>query len=676
LSLLTYLFIFLALILSLAIAYFQYYYKLKNKASHLIFLFILRALGFFLVLLLLINPKIKTRLITNEKPKLSILVDDSKSIEYFKETNSIKDWIKAIESNKALNDKFDITNYSFGNSLSVLNDSITFSQSQTNIADAIEKIGELYKNSNNASVLLTDGNQTVGKDYSFVKPKTTVFPIVFGDTVTYKDLKISQLNVNKYSFINNQFPVEVLLNYEGNETVNTEFRLTKNDRTVYRKNITFSQENNARTLTTKLTSNKEGLQYYKAILAPVSGEKNTQNNQQNFSVEVINEQTKILLLSSTLHPDLGTIKKAIESNKQRKVEIKILNNEDVELNDFQLVVFYQPNNNFKYIFTKVRANKMNYLIVSGTNTDWNFLNNEQLGFSKNAINQTENYSAVFNQNFLTFFQEDLDFENYPPLQDKFGEITVFEENASLLNQSINGVQTGEPLLTFLDKNDAKIGILFGEGIWRWRAQSYLNTNSFEDFDAFIGNVVQYLAFKKKRDRLSIDAESIYNANSAINISAFYTDENYTFDKRVSIEILVKNQETGKEIRVPFSLYNNSYKVTLESLASGNYEYTITVLNQNISKKGNFIISEFEIEEQFVNANEDKLNTLASNTNGTLFYKDQQEQLITTLLNDNRFKTIQKSKEQEQNLIEWKWLLSIIIILFSTEWFLRKYFGKI
>ena len=675
-SFLIYLSIFLAFILSLGFAYFQYYYKEKNKASHLIFLLILRSLGFFLVLLLLINPKIKTKQITNEKPKLSILIDNSKSIHYFKEDEALKNWVSNIEINEALNDKFEITNYSLGNSLSVLDDTLSFSQSQTNIADAIEKIGELHKSSNNAIVLLTDGNQTVGKDYSFIKPKTTVFPIVFGDTVTYKDLKISQLNVNKYSFINNQFPVEVLLNYEGSETVTTEFRLTKNGRTVYKENITFSQKNNAKTLTTNLTSNKEGIHYYKATLVPVSGEKNTQNNQQNFSIEVINEQTKILLLSSTLHPDLGAIKKAIESNEQRKVEIIILNNTEIELDDFQLVVFYQPNNNFKSIFNKVKTIKMNYLIVSGTNTDWNFLNNEQLGFSKNAINQTENYSAIFNDNFLTFFQEDLDFENYPPLQDKFGEITVFEENAPLLNQSINGVQTGEPLLTFLDKKDYKIGVLFGEGIWRWRAQSYLNSNSFEEFDSFMGNIVQYLASKKKRDRLSINAQKIYNVNSAINISAFYTDENYKFDKRVSIEILVKNQETGKEIRVPFSLFNNSYKVSLESLSSGNYEYIVSVLNQNISKKGNFIINEFEIEEQFVNANDSKLKTLASNTNGALFYKDQLEKFLSKLLNDDRFKTIQKSKEQEQNLIDWKWMLTIIIILFSTEWFLRKYFGKI
>ena len=41
---------------------------------------------------------------------------------------------------------------------------------------------------------------------------TSVFPVVLGDTTTVLDLKINQINVNKYAFLKNKFPVEVFYN--------------------------------------------------------------------------------------------------------------------------------------------------------------------------------------------------------------------------------------------------------------------------------------------------------------------------------------------------------------------------------------------------------------------------------------------------------------------------------
>jgi hypothetical protein len=45
-----------------------------------------------------------------------------------------------------------------------------------------------------------------------------VFPVVLGDTTKLLDLKINQLNVNKYAFYRNKFPVEVFLQYSETKT--------------------------------------------------------------------------------------------------------------------------------------------------------------------------------------------------------------------------------------------------------------------------------------------------------------------------------------------------------------------------------------------------------------------------------------------------------------------------
>lgn len=669
------LYIILALFISVLVAYFQYYYKTKNKQKIIPILFILKGLSLFLLILLLINPKIEKTEITNIKPILSLLVDDSKSVSFFKENKNVEDFIINIDKNSDLKNKFEIQKFAFGDDLQIF-DSLTFSKNQTNISEAILGIDNLQKDKIAPILLISDGNQTIGQDYEFINAKQPVYPIIIGDTTKYVDVKISQLNVNKYSYIKNKFPVEVILNYEGDENVTTQFSIFSRGKTVFRKRVRFSSDKKSATVIANLTSTKEGLQYYTASISKLDNEKNIKNNTKNFSVEVIDEQTKVLLLTSVLHPDLGTFKKSIESNKQRSVEIINIDNFKSQIEDYQMVIVYQPNNKFNNVINSLKEKNSNYLLVSGANTDWNFINQKQLGFSKNAINQTENYGAILNDSFLTFLQDDIGFNNFPPLKDMFGEVRISKEHQTLLYQNINGVQTQQPLVATFDINNQKSGILLGEGIWKWRAASFLKSNSFEDFDKFIGNLVQYLASNKKRNRLEVNAESIYPANSTINISAFYTDKNYQFDARASLEITITNSETKTITKVPFSLVNNSFQTEVENLASGDYAYKVSVSGQNINKYGRFKITDYNVEEQFTNANVEKLQKLADKTGGKLFYKNQVDELTKELLNNESFYTVQKSLIKQQNLIDWKWILFLVIILFTSEWFIRKYNGKI
>ncbi|CAM1361674.1 conserved membrane hypothetical protein [Tenacibaculum sediminilitoris] len=668
----TIIYIVLAVLISVIIAFFQYFYKVKKTPKVHILLFSLKALSLFLIGLLLINPKITTIETENIKPVLSVLVDNSLSTQFFKEEKKVQELVSKIKNNQELQDKFDVEYFSFGNNIQVL-DSLSFKETQTDISKAINAVNELNEDKKAATILITDGNQTQGNDYEFLSAKNKTYPVVIGDTIQYQDIQISQLNVNKYSYIKNKFPVETLLYYEGKETVNTTFSIVRNGNRVFSKKLRFSPENPVQTVTANLVSNTKGIHYYTASVSNIKNEKNTKNNYKSFSVEVLDEQTNVLLLSSFLHPDLGALKKAIESNKQRKVDIALIQDRNIDLDAYQFFVLYQPNSYFKSTLEKIQSN---FLLISGTKTDWNFLNSQNLGIQKRAINQEEEYIAVYNPDFLTFYQEDIGFDQLPPLKDKFGEVQIKKESQSLLYQKYAGIETTQPLLSTFEGNDKKYALLFGEGVWKWRAASYLKEKNFESFDTFVGNLVQYLASTKKRRRLDVKAQRLYAANEPITISAFYVDKNYQFDSRASLELTVTNLETKDKKSIPFSLFNNSYQVSVEGLASGEYSYTVTVKDQNISSSGRFNIEKYQIEEQFTNANFKKLEKLASKTNGTVAYVDKVDDLLKNIYNDASFYTTQKSITKKQSLVDWKWLLLLIIILLSIEWFVRKYYGKI
>ncbi|TXD49467.1 VWA domain-containing protein [Polaribacter sp. IC073] len=638
-------------------------------------LFSLKTFSLFLLILLLVNPKIKTTKLENTKPTLSILVDNSSSISFFKEEKNVEEFISKINKNSYLSDKFTIEKFNFSADLNI-SDSISFTGNATNIYTAITAINKLNKSKNAPILLLTDGNQTIGNDYEFINSKQTIYPVVFGDTTKYKDLKVSQVNVNKYSYIKNKFPVEVILNYDGNETVQTKFSIFSNGKTVFSKKIQFSKEENSQIITTNLTSTKEGVNYYTASIEKIKDERNIKNNSKNFSVEVIDEQTKVLLLTAVLHPDIGALKKAIESNKQRSVDVFMIDKFNNKLSDYQLIILYQPNNLFKTVLSEIKQANSNLLFVSGANTDWDLINKQQLSFSKKSINQTENYGAIYNASFLTFLQKDIGFNQFSPLKDTFGEIIFSRDHQDLLLQNINGLQTQQPLISVLEQNNQKIGMIFGEGIWKWRASSYLNANSFQDFDQFIGNLVQYLSSTKQRNRLEVNSENLYPANAAIKISAFYTDKNYQFDARASLEITITNKDTKEITKLPLSLINNAYQIAIENLSSGEYGFKVDVLGQSIAEYGSFKITSYQVEEQFTHANVAKLTKLAAKTEGVLFYRNDSEKIIETLLQNKAYYTVQKPTIKEQNLIDWKWGLFFVISLFTAEWFIRKYYGKI
>jgi hypothetical protein len=628
-----------------------------------------------LLLILIINPRIRRTTLENIKPALAVVVDNSRSMAFFEEQENLKYFIQKFNRSSLLAAKFKINIFNFSKDLNI-SDSLSFSGTETNIYQAITAVNKLHSSKNEPIILLTDGNQTIGNSYEFVKSEHPIYPIVFGDTTKYTDLKISQVNANKYSYIGNKFPVEVILNYEGNDTITSIFSIANAGNIIYSKKIQFSRKEKSQIVTTNLSASEEGVNYFMATIKRIKGEKNTLNNAKDFSVSVMDEKAKVLILSASLHPDIGALKKAIESNKQRVVIISKMADFRSKLNDFQLIVLYEPNESFRSVLTQAKKANINLLLITGANTDWDFINQQDLGFTKNTLLTSENYEATFNSSFGVFIQRDIGFGQFSPLEDTFGALEFYQEHADLLFQKVRGIKSEQPLITFLEKKNQKLAVIFGTGIWKWRASSYLKGNTFRDFDQFLGNIVQYTVSNKKRARLEVNSENIYSANSSVNMSAFFTDSNYRFDKRASLEITLTNTATKKRVKLPFSVVNEAYQISIENLISGDYRFKVAVLGEDYAEYGQFKIVDYQVEEQFTNANVRKLKQLALRTEGVLFYKNEIDSLVHVLLKDERYYTTQKSSIHEHDLISWKWILVLIIAFFATEWFFRKYYGEI
>lgn len=669
----TILLILLALLVSAGIAFYQYLYKANNKSSLHLLLAFLRFLSIFLVLILLINPIISKKTYETQKTPLPLVVDNSLSVEFLNQDKKAKELITLFTSNDKLKEKYDLQLFSFDQDFNSDND-INFKGKQSNIFKVFENLKQLFRTQNHPVVLLSDGNQTEGNDYVYNVPQNAnVFPIILGDTIEHLDLKINQVNANKYAFLKNKFPVEIFTNFTGNKSVNATLSIQENNETFFKQNISFSSNKKSEVVSVLLNADRVGVHTYKAVISSGENEKNKFNNSKNFAVEIIDQRTEVAIISNIVHPDLGALKRSIESNAQRKVTIA-KPNEIKELNKFNVLIFYQPDTNFKNVFEQNKNLKINSFIITGLNTDFNFLSRFDTPFDFKMSNQKEDFSADFNGNFNVFAIENFGFEQFPPLDNPFGTIIPKSNVNTLLQSRIRTVKTENPLLTFVETEGNRNAYLFGENSWKWRLESYLKDKSFEKYDLFIDKVIQYLASNSQKKNLVVTHENFYNSGETISISAQYFNKNYEFDENAQLTIQLKHKQTNSVKLYDFVKGSNDFSVLFDDLNSGDYSFVVKEKQSNSQYIGRFHIVDFDAEKQFVNADVSRLKQLAENTQGKAYFPSKVDDLIKFLENNENYKPIQKEIIKKSPLIDWIWGLIILVILLSTEWFVRKYNG--
>lgn len=669
----TILLLILSVIIAAGLSFYQYLYKVKNQSKLYWFLAFLRFVTLFSIFLLLINPIISRKITEIRKTPLPIVVDNSKSISELKATKEASELYLKIAENKAITEKYDVQLFSFAEEFQSL-EKLDFKGNQSHIDGVAKNLKQLYRNTNYPIVLFTDGNQTIGNDYVFsFQENISVLPVVLGDTTTVLDLKINQINVNKYAFLKNKFPVEVFLQYNGNETITSSFSIQSGSQTIHKQIVTFSKDKKAQSVTVLLNADKVGIAKYKAVISSNINEKNTVNNTKNFAVEVIDQRSEIALVSAINHPDLGALKRSIEANQQRKVSI-IKPHEIKSLQDFNVLILYQPTAAFKSIFDQNRVAQINTFVITGTATDFNFLNQVQDDLNFKMSTSKEDYLPTFESNFNLFAQTNIGFENFPPLEHNFGVITAKNNVNTLLSARVRNVPVQNPILTFTENGSKREAYLLGENIWKWRLENHLSKKSFEDFDLFMDKIVQFLVSNASKKNLNVTYESFYNSGESIEITAEYFNKNYEFDEKAQLTIQVTNSKTKATKKYDLLKATNSYKVNLDGLEAGNYAFKVTEKQSNTSFLSSFEVLDFEIEKQFVNPDKNRLEQLATNTNGKAYYPNQIENLIQSLIDDENYIPTQKETIKKSPLIDWIWLLILAIATLATEWFTRKYNG--
>ncbi len=649
-----------------------------------------RFLAVTVIAVLLMSPFLRYRNTKTYKPIVAILQDNSESIHNaFKPADSAAYFSKLSKLSDRLSAKYDVVPYSFGTELKKGSD-YTLSAKTSNISDAIDNVNDLYYNQNLGAVIIaSDGiyNQGINPVYSAAKSPYTIYSIALGDTTIPKDLKFGNVYYNKITYLNDQFALRVDVDATyllGHNAVLSVSELDNgNAKSITTKNLVVASNSFSQTCDFIIPATHAGIIHYQLSLSHLDGEVTYRNNVKDIFVEVLDGRQKILLVANSPHPDVAALKAAIESNKNYQLEVAYAADFAGKLNDYNLIILHQlPSAAYsaESILTQAKALKKSILYVVGSQTAVATFDKGQ-----NALNMTGNgnrYNDVLpktNKDFNLFTVSDVSRQaitKFPPLENFFGEYKASGAVQNLLYQSINNVETDYPLWLFADQIDSKIGIIAGEGIWRWKLYDYMQNKNFDAFYELVNKTVQYLAVKgdKRPFRVNLP-KNVFQDNEAITLDAQLYNSNYEMVNTPDVDLKVKSED-GKEYPFKFNKTDNYYTLNAGFLPVANYSYTASAkLGANAYKaEGKFSIAALQLEELRTVADHKVMYQLASQHGGQMYHATDFDKIADELLSKNQLKPILYDTFTTESAINMKWIFFLIMLLLSAEWFVRKYLG--
>lgn len=681
-------FVLICIALGIGYASILYYKESKSEFSLISkwFMATFRVLAISIISFLLLNPLIKTTTRYAEKPVILFAQDNSASVvagidsgfyqqDYLVNLNQLFDQIGSV---------YKLDKYTFGDKIGS-DFNVDYSAKQTDISNLFYELAERYSNKNVGGLIVaTDGiyNRGINPIYSSTQFRFPVYTIALGDTNLQKDVIINKVNYNRIAYLGNEFPLEIIVNGNKCKGLSSEISVIKNDSVKFSKRISFSSDNYFETIKLNLTATEPGLQKYRISISAVDNEISRVNNSQDIYIDILEGRQKILILANSPHPDITALKEAILSNKNYEVDYFTIVKFDQTIQQYNLVILHglpSMENPIEQLFSEIQKTQLPVLYVLSKQTLLPLFNKFNGGLRIDGDATIYNESTpVYNENFALFNLSEQTIaisKQFPPLISPYGNFNLDPSVNSLFYQQIGSIETSEPLFILNQSLDSKSGIVLGTGIWKWRLNNFAKYGNHQAFDEIINKTIQYLSLKLDKSFFRVFGKNDFFENENIEFDAEVYNDSYELINDPEVTLTITN-DVGKKFPFVFSKTNNAYLLNAGSLPAGNYSYQARVQmgDKMLNETGEFSIKALNIENINTQADHNLLFNLAENNGGEMIYPDRLDYLSSLISSREDIKTITYTQKRYTELLNYFWILVLILSLLASEWFMRKRAG--
>ena len=680
-------FIFLCVLLGLAYALILYKTnKYPWPASVNKVLFGLRAVLTFLLAFLLLGPIVKHVHNLLEKPLIVFLQDNSISVKEASDTLSLKQIsTRVTEATERWTDagyEVKVTDLKGREGMNS-----NYQGTTSDLHGAIRQVQATYEGRKIAGVvLLSDGIYNSGSSPLHASYNFPVHTLGIGDSSQRVDLSIKNISYNKIAYQGNKFPVRIEVLVKGLAGENVTVSLS-NKEVVADKQIKNSGDETLLVFDFQQLAREKGIQRIDIAVTPHVKETNIKNNKATIFIEVVEGKKKILLVSPSPHPDIKALKSVADKNSNYEFLVHIPGvieqpADRLQPGKIDLAIFYQApdmRGKTRSIFNDFVSKKTPVFLVVGQQSDLASITKQDLSLKVDYVPRDfDDVTPVGNASFSSFSltsETNTQLSKFPPVSVHFGKIQLALSATPLLYQRIGNISTTKPLLAVDSKGDRKIGIMLGEGFWRWRLDEFGRVEKTEAFDEIFGKLLQFLSTADDKQKFkSYPVQQEFSDTEAVVFESQVYNDIFepVYGSTIDIEI---TDEKGRKTSYSYVTSQGNTKYQIGGLPEGVYKYTSrTSVNGNPeTAHGQFIVVKQLIELQNLTADFGLLRKLSDMTGGK-FYTAGNIGALQDELSKEEASHVIRSEESYDALINLKWVFWILLAMVTTEWFLRRYFG--
>ena len=688
---------------SILIIILSYYKFFKEKVFN--YLFIIRVILISLLIILFFNPTIVINKEENNKLLWHIYIDNSLSLNYYKQPSS-NSYIKGISNfiQKIKNKNIEYELNTFGSKLdtSVEISKIKIEANSTNIGLVFDDLNINYEKNIAGAIIFTDGQINQGPLLSkFSNYNEIPIHIVgIGDTIPMLDVSIQSVDIPPISVKGEKVDIDAIITSVGSikERVNVTL-FDDNNKLIGSKIIKISGKESQENVRFQIKPNKIGENYYLIKCSALSDEINIQNNQQRIVMHVMKDQYNIALITGAPNYNTRVIKKHLNTgnneidhfvyreNKfipyiknfwEKKYEVVIFDNNPVISNS-------QEWDSLLRIFTKkLISHNTSFLVIPGPEVQINSMNKYLKIIDLNIGEFLEDYdknnvwgfSDSWFQNFSINDSKmtSNDFESLPPQNPAF---KILEESTS--NNNFNYAQYisekhSTPLLILGEKKSLRYAVWNSTDLALIKYKLINTKNSFV-LDNTLNKIFNWLMKKGGNQEFIFRTDkNSYQQGEEVILSGKALNYNNNIINEGTVELFYGENLLGSK-PLFYDINKNEYKSRFWAPKPGKVKYIINInrgLDSYEVSSGVFEVQESHVELNRIFLNQDKLKNISSSSGGQFVYWANSDILLDHINIVNKKDNFVIKYTLRNNYF----FISIIFMILTIEWLLRRRLGLI
>ncbi len=701
------------ILLAAGLSYFVYRFTLPPVTrSRRVVLSILRGSALALLLILLLEPVLRTSFVLHHPPVVAILADRSASMTIVDRAGNRAEQLKNLLTSvipATIPAGVETEVYSFGTSLRgpLQQPPDTLGDETTDIAGALLALAHERERFNiRAVIMLSDGMYTEGENpvYRAVALGIPVFTVGVGDTAQQKDVLVSRITANDVVYAGTTAPVDVVIKSSGYGGEKAEVTLHDGTRLLDRAVVVLPAGTAEVSARLSYTPEGEGTRHYTVRVSSLPGELTTANNRRLFGVKVLRSTMRVLILAAGPGPDLSVIRWTLAEDPNISVRALtqkvgggyyegVLTREMIDSADCILSIGMPDAATASGAVELVRSSivdgKKPLFFVGGKTIDPLKLITmapslpvipEGASAGEQEIEFVPDPSHLDHPLLALGSDTERDvWSHLPPVFATRALYRLREGAVALGSPRIRNVILPQPFMAVRDIAETRSLSLTGYGLWRWRLMAQGNSDTAPLFASFLSSAVRWLTSREEGRSVRVaPARDQFSRGEPVSFygQAYNAYSQPVDDAQMSIEVTGVGEHIQADLH---SLGSGRYEGAVEGLPPGEFTFRAIATRGGHEfgrDAGSFLVGGLNLEYLDTRMNKEVLQQLAHRTAGGYLASGDAANLREML---GSLKSLAPRDEQKTEALELHrlpFVLVLVIVLLSAEWIIRKRSGMI